>query len=56
MLSKYTFLFKQADDDGAMGPDGKTPLRDWVGRMLGDMQSAIEQHINNAMKGASTQE
>ncbi len=38
-----------------MAPDGKTPLRVWVGKMLNEMQESIESHINNAMKGSSNQ-
>ena len=30
---------------------GKTPLRQWVTRLLAEMQESIETHINNAMKG-----
>ena len=51
VLNKYVVLYHQEQDDVA--PDGITPLRQWVTRMLGEMQSSIEMHINNAMKGAA---
>jgi hypothetical protein len=51
VLSKFVFLYNQEHDD--IAPDGKTPLRQWVTRMLSEMQGSIESHINNAMKGAA---
>ena len=51
VLDKYVFLYNQEHED--MAPDGKTPLRIWVTKMLSEMQTSIESHINNAMKGAS---
>lgn len=52
VLTKYVHLYNQENED--MAPDGKTPLRKWVSKMLGEMQSSIEAHINNAMKGAGS--
>lgn len=54
VLNKFVYLYKQEHDDTA--PDGKTPLRQWVTRMLSEMQESIESHINNAMKGGKPSE
>lgn len=52
ILTRYNFLFKQTDDGGS--PDGKTPLKEWVGKMLTEMQQSIESHISAAMKANKT--
>ena len=47
VLSKYSFLFEQKAD--GVSPDGQ-PLSEWLQRLLGDMQTTIERHINSAME------
>lgn len=46
VLSKYSFLYEQKAE--GVSPDGQ-PLSEWLQRLLGDMQTTIERHINNAM-------
>lgn len=50
VLSKYSFLFQQREEDAA--PDGSS-LQSWIQKMLADMQSSIEQHVNSAMDGSN---
>ena len=52
ILCRYNFLFKQMEDSAS--PDGKTPLKEWVGKMLSEMQQSIESHISAAMKSNKT--
>jgi hypothetical protein len=52
ILAKYTFLFEQQAEN--VGPDGTTNIQPWIKRILGDMQTSIEEHISNAMRSSST--
>jgi len=51
VLSKYSFLFKQQDEESS--PVEKEPLQVWIQKMLNNMQTSIEDHVNNAMNNAS---
>lgn len=51
ILSKYTFLFEQRVENVA--PDGVTDIQPWIKKILGDMQSSIEEHISSAMRSSS---
>ena len=50
VLEKYSFLFKQKADNTA--PNG-SDLETWLQKMLSQMQSSIETHVNSAMDGSS---
>lgn len=50
VLEKYSFLFKQKADNTA--PNGGD-LESWLQKMLSQMQSSIETHVNSAMDGSS---
>jgi hypothetical protein len=50
IFDRYCFLFKQASENA--GPTG-TSLETWLQKMLAQMQTSIEAHVNNAMEGSS---
>lgn len=52
VLSKYTFLFEQAQDNCA--PDGVTDLQPWIKKVLAEMQESVENHISSAMKSGGS--
>jgi hypothetical protein len=51
ILSKYTFLFEQRAE--SVGPDGVTEIQPWIKKVLGEMQSSIEDHISSAMRSSA---
>ncbi len=50
VFEKYCFLFKQISDNSS--PTGES-LETWLQKMLSQMQTSIESHVNSAMDGSS---
>jgi predicted nucleic acid-binding Zn-ribbon protein len=51
VFDKYCFLFKQTSENGS--PVSGENLEIWLQKMLSQMQSSIENHVNSAMEGSS---
>ena len=49
VLDKYSFLYKQKSENTA--PNGSN-LESWLQKMLAQMQTSIQNHVNSAMDGA----
>lgn len=51
VFDKYSFLFKQEAENAS--PNGEGSMEVWLQRMLAQMQTTIESHVNSAMDGSS---
>jgi hypothetical protein len=53
VFCKYAFLFKQDSENASPNGSEQGSMETWLKRMLAQMQSTIEAHVNSAMEGSS---